>query len=698
MPLFHIVRRVVLMCCLFPASFACYPSARKWLHAARNGKRFFLDIMEQADDLIKTLSGRSLLWRALAGYPLRFARQIVWKESVGKALRHCLFHKHEKSISVETPCIDLKKPSSIELIPGLLKGKKGAHRQATLYLRTLLSEPTSIPSNQCHVIFGAEHDFSDKTTVVLAHWDPDEIVDPYVQHMCRQFKSLGWDVVLASAAPLRDFWETKPDWIDAAVYRTCPGYDFTSWKTALSRLPSLYDCRELILCNDSVFGGIGSYAPMHEQMAHVPCDFWGITESREKCPHLQSFHLVFRRNALAHPAFKAFFDRVPLSDSRKTAIVCETSLALWLAKHGLRPAAFAPFNDELDPSVNPSCEEWQLLLHAGVPLLKRELLQKNERKIPLAGWGKILSAKGYPLQLIFAYFERRKVDLTDTYCYGKQENLWPPNVCALQYAIELGEGKPTVFGQNNDDLGVFFHIFYTDLANEMLACVDNLPPKAFVHISTDTEAKREELLAIFARRGYGSRSEIRVFPNKGWDIAPFLVGYRDAISRYSLILRMHSKRSLHIPGDTGEQWRKMLYAALAGSRERVGAILEQFAQEPSLGMVCPPLLPHYAHCVHFGGNFSRMRTLLLQRGILITPDMPIDFPMGSMFWCRPQALLPWLKPGFTFDDFTPSANLDIERDGTLAHALERLFFFGCGLAGMSWARIPSVVRPLISRQ
>lgn len=689
MPVLNIgARRLMLIVCIFPASFMAYPHPSHWFHALKGGKSFFINIMEDADELIEQLNGRSWLWRFCAGYPLRFARQIIWRGGVRKAFQHCWSQFHSPTKNT-IPFLKPPKPSVIELIPGLVEGHPSACEQCRHFLYNFPTEKISI-KEYGHILFGKEHNFAGTTSVVVAHWDAQQQIDPYVQYMCRSFKSQGWHVVLASADPLNasnDLLESKPDWVDAIVYRTCPGYDFTSWKCALSCLPSLYSAHELVLCNDSVFGGIGSYEKMHNRMDEVNCDFWGISESREQCPHLQSYYLVFRQRVLSNNAFKSFFDVLPLSSSRKTAILGETSFSLWLALHGLRPAALVPFDERLEPSINPSCEEWRLLMEAGAPIFKRELLQKNERQIPLAGWCDFLSARGYPLQLIFNYFKRIGVALSLNQCYEAPNKTWPPSVCALEQSITLNEFTPSK--KKRPRIGVFFHIFYTEVAPEMLDCMDNLPSNAFVHVSTDTIAKQTALTKLFAQRGYADRSEIRVFPNKGWDIAPFLVGYGPEIERYPLILRMHSKRSSHISGDTGEQWRKMLYGTLAGSSERVNAIINEFEKDPKLGMICPPLLSHYAHCVHFGGNFSYMHDLLMERGILISSDQRIDFPMGSMFWCRPQALSTWLHPYFTFDDFVPSADKDSERDGTLAHALERLFFFGCGLAGLTWARIPA---------
>lgn len=259
--------------------------------------------------------------------------------------------------------------------------------------------------------------------------------------------------------------------------------------------------------------------------------------------------------------------------------------------------------------------------------------------------------------------------------------VWPPDVRALEKPLALEENAQPSPVQ----LGVFLHIYYPELAEEMFLCVNRLPETAMVHISTDTEAKKAQLLEMAGEQGLEGRTEVRVCPNKGWDLAPFLVGFADVIPRYPLLLRLHSKRSLHMGGVLGDRWRTMLFASLAGSVERVNAILQAFERDPGLGMVCPPIAKYYAHCVHCGGNFPIMREILARNGVVMHPDMPIDFPMGSMFWCRPAVLSPWLKGQFSYNDFLPLTSDN--RDISLAHAMERLFFFGCGITGYSWARL-----------
>lgn len=260
--------------------------------------------------------------------------------------------------------------------------------------------------------------------------------------------------------------------------------------------------------------------------------------------------------------------------------------------------------------------------------------------------------------------------------------VWPPDVRALQKPLSLNTDSLSSVPR----IGVFLHVYYSELIGEMVACLRNLPDAADIFISTDGEEKRAALADSLAANGFADRATIRVLPNIGWDIAPFLIGFSDVIPRYPLILRLHSKRSTFIPGNIGDTWRGMLFNSLAGNKDRVNGILRAFAEDASLGLICPPSIMHYADSVTMGGNFAMMRDLLAPHGVILERDTPVDFPMGSMFWCRPDVLAPWLNR-FSFDDFGPTE--EDSRDGTLAHAVERLFFFGCGITGYTWARVES---------
>ena len=60
----------------------------------------------------------------------------------------------------------------------------------------------------------------------------------------------------------------------------------------------------------------------------------------------------------------------------------------------------------------------------------------------------------------------------------------------------------------------------------------------------------------------------------------------------------------------------------------------------------------------------------------------LNFPIGSMFWIRSSVLTKFVELGLTWDDFAPEP---LPVDGTMIHAIERLFGVIPGKMGMSCA-------------
>ena len=610
---------------------------------------------------------------ALRNYGIRKTLNICWNF----ALRN-RFSFQDKLEHIVFSFRLLRLYKTIQLVPGLLKKKTN--------VRALLkvSLPDSIDiSGKYFCCYGAASDFSGSRTVVMAHWDPHNRVDHYVKYLCKHFKELGWRVVLSSANPVTLVAENSDhsDWVDAIVCRLCPGYDFTSWKAALHCFPSLFKCEALIICNDSFFGPVGSFENIFTQMQKVDCDFWGLTESRQRCPHLQSYYLLFRPLALRHTAFKDFFDAVPLCDDKDKAIRCELSLALWLALHGLRPGAVLPIQKHIRNDINPTLDFWNYLILIEIPVLKRERLRLTHEYGSSTGWNGILEEKGYPLKLISDYFLRLKEDISPSLCSGKRYPIFPPDVFSLQRPIDF-QSCPS---DNKQIVGVavIMHCFYTEILPELCAYLNNIPTNAYIFVSTTSQQKAEEIRLALRPFSFAA-VEVRILPNKGWDIMPFLVGFRDVLKKFDVVLKIHAKASLHLESHKAQEWRTLLYDALMGSKEKVHNIVAYLESNPACGILAPPSwlgLP----VVSQGNNHYKMKQILKTKGIELPIDAAIDFPTGSMFWARAKAITPWLDLDLGVDDFDES-NASI-KDGTLAHAFERLFFFGCGIENMYWGRV-----------
>lgn len=388
------LRAIILNFFLLPGTFIYYGTFKIWYTEVLTNKYFLLPIKNNIDTIINVVQKRHWFCRFCVGIPMRIAKKIIRLGCLNTLFSIFIFKQRFRHLS----------PSQVELIPGLLKGKKSAKEKALKLLNDFPTEKISI-SGEAYCLVDDGTSFVGKKLVLIAHWDPDKIIDPYVAYQCQHFKNQGFCVLLTSASTLSNIPSDWKKFVNAIVYRTCDGYDFTSWKAAFELYPTLYQCSEVVLTNDSYFGPIGSFIPVHKKMDKIHCDFWGLVRCNLCRPHLQSYYLDLHDNVLKHQAFQEFIARVPLSQSREIAISFETSFALWLELHHFQPGAFIPVRPK--SQINYTIEYWKELIHEGVPVLKREFFCRKDYYEKIKNWKKECSIKGYPTELIENYIKRR---------------------------------------------------------------------------------------------------------------------------------------------------------------------------------------------------------------------------------------------------------------------------------------------------
>jgi FMN phosphatase YigB (HAD superfamily) len=218
-------------------------------------------------------------------------------------------------------------------------------------------------------------------------------------------------------------------------------------------------------------------------------------------------------------------------------------------------------------------------------------------------------------------------------------------------------------------VGVMAHVFYADLIDEFVSQLSHIPVPFVLMVSVVTEADRKTVLSKFSAIELVSELHVRLVPNRGRDLAPMLVTYRQEILSLDVVCHIHTKKSLYT-GSEKKGWRQYLIESLLGSRARVAWILGMLQATKELGMVYPESyrsVPLIAHT--WLSNKEHARILGDQLGIAIDGDAYLDFSTGSMFWVRVDALRPLYELDFGFDDFPEEKG---QADGTLQHALERM--------------------------
>ena len=224
-------------------------------------------------------------------------------------------------------------------------------------------------------------------------------------------------------------------------------------------------------------------------------------------------------------------------------------------------------------------------------------------------------------------------------------------------------------------------MYYSELALEFRDSLKFLTGPTDLFISVPSERAKTSVSQIFSDWPNGTVT-IRTAPNRGRDIAPKLITFRDVYDAYELVLHLHTKKSVYNPRLVS--WRHYLVKTLVGSPEIISTILNLFALQPKLGLVAPEHYEPIWPAVEWGSNFGIANDIASKWGIRLDRGTTLDFPSGSMFWARSEALRPLLDLDLSIDSFPEERG---QVDGTLAHAIERLYFICCERAGFHWLKI-----------
>ena len=214
-------------------------------------------------------------------------------------------------------------------------------------------------------------------------------------------------------------------------------------------------------------------------------------------------------------------------------------------------------------------------------------------------------------------------------------------------------------------LAVVIHAFYEDVLQELLDHLQEikfLPLMLYVSTIPEKRAIIENKLAES-----GLLYQFFTFENRGRDILPFLkILPRVMEDGHRYLIKVHTKKSLHRVD--GEDLRHDIIDKLL-SADQVSRHYDYLETNPRVGILGPrdhvvPMSYYYEK------NAARIEELAPRLGITKERVHRLSFVAGSMFMARTEALVPLLNLALDDDHFELEAG---QVDGTLAHALERLF-------------------------
>lgn len=218
--------------------------------------------------------------------------------------------------------------------------------------------------------------------------------------------------------------------------------------------------------------------------------------------------------------------------------------------------------------------------------------------------------------------------------------------------------------------GVVVHIHDAIAGEELLSVISVRFQAASVFLFSISESTIDQFskkLRIFEHAHSTSRVSVRVVPDNWRDIRSLFEILRSELLHedVEVFLKIHTKRSPHLPSRSGLWWRNCLIEDLATCMHQNSHVLWTMRNFSA---------PALSYPMNFAGSSESLgsnRVRLARALEAVGRQLPrrFSFAMGSMFWFN----LPFARELTTnsetwIDDFEPCE----DADGGWAHAMERV--------------------------
>lgn len=521
-----------------------------------------------------------------------------------------------------------------------------------------------------------------KRAGIFLFYDPEGKVDDYILGCLGSLQQHMDYLLVVSNSSLDETNRKRLESVSSEVMeRKNVGYDVGAYRDGLRHLgwDHMGDYDELVLFNYTFFAPIHPWAGLFERTDKWDTDFWGITEHDEVRPHpflpklvmprhIQSHWIAVRSSLSTTKDWRTYWEDMPPIESYNDSIQWhESRFTGYFNALGYRHEV--AYNVDDYPSANPVFDNASLLLQDGCPILKRRNLFHNPLhldRFAIIGADMLEQARaaGYDTDLILSNLART----------SKPRDL--VTNAGLTWVVPQSASEETYAAAATQKILAVAHIFYADMAEEILQRLSVLPKGYYLVATTSNEENQAQIRAVMER--YGVEGEVRVVAsNRGRDIGAFLVDCNDVLAsgKWDIVVKIHSKKSVQDDYNAAQLFKTHLYDNLLNSRAHVANILAEFAAHPALGMVLAPL-PHMGYPTMGHAWFTnREPAQAVAKRLGINVPFDKDMPLatyGSMFIARPQALAKLVNAGFKPENFPVEGGY---KDGSLAHVLERLMAY-----------------------
>jgi rhamnosyltransferase len=172
--------------------------------------------------------------------------------------------------------------------------------------------------------------------------------------------------------------------------------------------------------------------------------------------------------------------------------------------------------------------------------------------------------------------------------------------------------------------------------------------------------------------------------NRGRDISALLVSSKEIVLKYDYICFLHDKKAKNASTIMRtKSLVKNIWFNMIGSKDYILNIYGVFKENSNIGLLVPPEQAGIDWDLWgkslWGENFERVRHICEEWELTCNLDPQIPpITIGTAFWCRTKVLEKLFNRNWKYEDFDTEPLPD---DGTLSHAIERIFAYVAQDAG-----------------
>ncbi len=443
---------------------------------------------------------------------------------------------------------------------------------------------------------------------------------------------------------------------------------------------------ELLLIDTSIMGEVNPFKDMFEEMDKSENPFWGIANGfyknrdGEYVSFLQPFFLEISNVAFSIHEFKTFWNNTFENNEEYYSY----SLGKKIKDAGLEVSEYVNTDDLKEFTSNPLLFDTKKLVESRkCPIFLKKMFSYDYAEV-------LENTAGGRTKEFFSYLSKSgkyDVDLIwDTILRTEHQEDIARNL-GLTYVLDINcKEIPTQLRTV-----VIAHIYYADLIDYMFSYLANVPEDIDILITTVSDSNKKLINSVVKCKGLKNKVHVKVIENRGRDVSSLLVGAKEILCNYDIACFIHDKKTPQIEKRAvGEDFGKICYENLLVNKGYISHVVSLFAENKRLGMLMPPF-PSFGSIYkvvgnEWGPNYKSSEKLAMALRI----DVPIDekkrsmAPYGTCFWFRVSALNKLLNKAWKYVDFPEEPN---GTDGTILHAIERLYSFVAQDAGYYMAEV-----------